>query len=95
MKNSKSPISFKLVKKHFHQLACQECGSHFEENGIKLIKETDDYIVIKVTCLKCYKSSAALLFDSYTMLAPQNNLTEEDKHKLKNPKRSKETGPLN
>lgn len=96
MTNFSSPISFEIVKKHFHQLACQECENHFEEDGIKLIKETDDYIVIKVTCLKCFKTSVALLFDSHTMLAPQNNITEEEKHKLKNrSKRSKSTGPLN
>ena len=49
--------NFKLIQEHFTQLHCNYCDSSFTHDSVKLIREEEDYWVVKVTCTSCHQSA--------------------------------------
>ena len=92
MQNFDTSLDFETIRKQFHQLSCPECGCSFEEDKIKLFKESSNYILVKAKCSICEKTSMALLFDSHTILAPNNNTAKKNKTE---DKKNRKTRPLN
>ncbi|MBC7473810.1 MAG: hypothetical protein H7263_05920 [Candidatus Sericytochromatia bacterium] len=48
--------NFKLIQEHFTKIDCPICNFSFTQEGIKLIKQENDYWVIKLDCEKCNHS---------------------------------------
>lgn len=49
--------NFKLIQEHFTQLHCPYCDISFTQESVKLIREEDDYWVVKVSCTSCNQSA--------------------------------------
>ena len=49
--------NFKLIQEHFTQLHCPYCDISFTQESVKLIREEDDYWVVKVSCTSCHQSA--------------------------------------
>ena len=45
----------KKIKKMFENMHCSECGEDFSENSFDIVREEGDFLVIKVSCKKCFK----------------------------------------
>ncbi len=48
--------NFKLIQEHFTKLDCPICNFSFTQEGIKLIKQENDYWVVKLDCENCNHS---------------------------------------
>jgi len=49
--------NFKLIQEHFTQLHCPYCDISFTQESVKLIREEEDYWVVKVSCTSCNQSA--------------------------------------
>lgn len=45
--------NFRLVQEHFSKRRCGQCDSLFLPAGIQLVREEEDYWIVRVTCLSC------------------------------------------
>jgi hypothetical protein len=45
--------NFKLIQEHFSQLHCAYCDCFFSSEGVELLREEDDYWVVRVSCSAC------------------------------------------
>ena len=50
------------LKKLLSGMCCSECRSDFEEDGITIIREEKELIVLRITCEKCGKGFGIALF---------------------------------
>lgn len=48
---------FKLIQEHFTQLHCPHCNRSFTQESVRLIREEEDYWVVKVSCTSCLNSA--------------------------------------
>lgn len=74
--------NFKLIQEHFTQLHCPYCDISFTQESVKLIREEDDYWVVKVSCTSCNQSAGiAIVGIEYDELGIKNNNSEtRDEH---------------
>jgi len=45
--------NFKLIQEHFSQLHCAYCDCFFSADGVELLREEEDYWVVRVSCAAC------------------------------------------
>ena len=45
--------NFHLVQEHFSKMRCTHCDALFQANGILLLREEQDYWIVRVTCSTC------------------------------------------
>jgi len=48
--------NFEFIKKFFENLKCSGCDSFFKEEAVQLIRQEDNNIVVRVTCMECGKA---------------------------------------
>ena len=49
--------NFAAVAEHFRKLRCAFCQQSFTPEGLKLLREEQDYWVVRVTCQSCKQPS--------------------------------------
>lgn len=48
---------FSLIQEHFRKLRCSHCQAAFTPDGVKLLREEKDYMVVRVHCTSCQEPS--------------------------------------
>ncbi|MBC7545021.1 MAG: hypothetical protein H7338_20035 [Candidatus Sericytochromatia bacterium] len=88
--------NFKLIQEHFSQLHCAYCDCFFATDGVELLREEDDYWVVRVSCSACqqpagvaivgieYEESAAARAEGPPAppVKPLTDLTVKDRKRL-------------
>lgn len=49
------------LKKLFSDMCCSECRHGFDEEAIEIIRQEDEFLVVRVTCPACGKSFGVAL----------------------------------
>jgi len=85
--------NFKFIQEHFTQLHCPYCNLSFSQESINLLKEENDYWVVKVNCTECNQSAGIAIvgIEYETEIAEslpfvdnqQNELTPADVRRLR------------
>ncbi len=83
--------NFKLIQEHFTQLHCPYCDRSFTQESVKLIREEEDYWVVKVSCTSCNQSAGiAIVGIEYEEIS----LKEAAKNKERLKERAKDLTPV-
>ena len=53
--------NFKLIQEHFSQLHCAYCDCFFASDGVELLREEDDYWVVRVSCSACQQPAGVAI----------------------------------
>lgn len=53
--------NFKLIQEHFSQLHCAYCDSYFSADGVELLREEEDYWVVRVSCAACQQPAGVAI----------------------------------
>lgn len=53
--------NFHLVQEHFSKMPCTHCGALFQPAGIMLLREEQDYWIVRVTCAACHQLAGIAL----------------------------------
>ena len=48
---------FSMIQEHFRKLRCSHCQAAFTPDGVKLLREEKDYMVVRVHCTSCQEPS--------------------------------------
>jgi len=84
--------NFELIQEHFTQLHCPHCNRSFTTDSVKLIREEEDYWVVKVSCNYCNESAGIAIvgieFEEISVkaiknfnIAKKNNIFSESETK--------------
>ena len=72
---------FTLIQEHFRKLRCSHCQSSFTPDGVKLLREETDYMVVRVHCTSCQEPSGVAVvgldFDGPQVTAPRAEKAEK------------------
>jgi hypothetical protein len=76
---------FSMIQEHFRKLRCSHCQSAFTPDGVKLLREEKDYMVVRVHCTSCQEPSGVAVvgldFDGAQVAAPRAEKTAEKAEK--------------
>lgn len=53
--------NFRLIQEHFSQLRCAYCDSTFTADGVELLREEEDYWVVRVSCSHCQQPAGVAI----------------------------------
>ena len=53
--------NFKLIQEHFSQLHCAYCDCFFAPDGVELLREEEDYWVVRVSCSACQQPAGVAI----------------------------------
>lgn len=48
-------FNFELVKKLFETLKCSKCDNFFQHEAVKLLRQEENNLVVRITCTYCEK----------------------------------------
>lgn len=72
---------FSMIQEHFRKLRCSHCQSAFTPDGVKLLREEKDYMVVRVHCTACQEPSGVAVvgldFDGTQVTAPKAEKVEK------------------
>jgi RNase P subunit RPR2 len=71
---------FTMIQEHFRKLRCSHCQAAFTPDGVKLLREEKDYMVVRVHCTSCQEPSGVAVvgldFDGTQVTAPKAEKAE-------------------
>lgn len=72
---------FSMIQEHFRKLRCSHCQSSFTPDGVKLLREEKDYMVVRVHCTSCQEPSGVAVvgldFDGAQVSSPRADKAEK------------------
>lgn len=72
---------FEAIQNFFCSMHCSECNTLLKPDGITLLKEENNYFIVKITCTKCNQpvGLAIVGIEQHTshLENPSNKITEE------------------
>lgn len=84
--------NFRLIQEHFSQLRCAYCDSAFTPDGVELLREEEDYWVVRVSCSCCQQPAGVAIVgieyeetmakSEVAAVTPSNEMTARDKKRL-------------
>jgi len=89
--------NFELIQEHFTQLHCPHCNRSFTPDSVTLLREEDDYWVVKVGCTYCNQSAGiAIVGIEYEEISVKTikNFNLNKKNDIFSEKESKKFGEI-
>jgi hypothetical protein len=72
---------FTMIQEHFRKLRCSHCQAAFTPDGVKLLREEKDYMVVRVHCTSCQEPSGVAVvgldFEGNQVTAPKPEKVEK------------------
>jgi hypothetical protein len=72
---------FTMIQEHFRKLRCSHCQAAFTPDGVKLLREEKDYMVVRVHCTSCQEPSGVAVvgldFEGNQVTAPKATQVEK------------------